>query len=99
MISVDGERDAPAAMKAYLDALSADFIGLTGEPRTVRQIAEGFSAVFFKGLPAGQSGHYVVDHTSQVYLADAEGRLRATFFDASVEQMARTIEELSAIEE
>ena len=31
MISVDGDRDTPAALKAYLAPLSKDFIGLTGD--------------------------------------------------------------------
>lgn len=91
MISIDGDRDTPVVMKAYLDPLSPAFIGLTGDPRAVRRIAESFSAVFFKGLPADKSGGYLVDHTSQVYLVDAEGRLRASFFEASVEQMAQSI--------
>jgi protein SCO1/2 len=96
MISVDGDRDAPAALKAHLAPLSKDFIGLTGDPRTVRGIARNFSAVFFKGLPGDNSGNYLVEHTSQVYLVDAQGRLHATFFDASVEQMARTVRALDA---
>ena len=43
----------------------------------------------FKGLPADNSGNYLVDHTYQVYLVDDQGRLRATFFDASVEEMSQ----------
>jgi protein SCO1 len=96
MISVDGDRDTPAALKAYLAPLSKDFIGLTGDPRTVRAIAANFSAVFFKGLPADNSGRYLVEHTSQVYLVDAQGRLHATFFDASVERMSQTVRSLDA---
>jgi protein SCO1 len=96
MISVDGDRDTPAALKAYLAPLSKDFIGLTGDPRTVRAIAANFSAVFFKGLPADNSGNYLVEHTSQVYLVDAQGRLHATFFDASVERMSQTVRSLDA---
>jgi protein SCO1/2 len=96
MISVDGDRDTPAALKAYLALLSKDFIGLTGDARQVRAIAADFSAVFFKGLPADSSGNYRVEHTSQVYLVDARGRLRATFFDATVEQMSRTVRSLDA---
>jgi protein SCO1/2 len=96
MISVDGDRDTPAALKAYLAPLSKDFIGLTGDPRTVRALAGNFSAVFFKGLPADNSGRYLVEHTSQVYLVDAQGRLHATFFDASVERMSQTVRSLDA---
>jgi protein SCO1/2 len=83
MISADGDRDTPAAMKSYLASFSPDFIGLTGNPRAVRDIAARFSAVFFKGLPQDKSGKYLVQHTSQVYLVDKQGRLRATFYDAS----------------
>lgn len=89
MISADGDRDTPAVMKAYLAPLSDRFIGLTGDPKAVRKIAAGFSAVFFKGLPADSSGIYLVEHTSQVYLVDDQGRLRATFFEASVEEMSQ----------
>ncbi|MGH8249949.1 MAG: SCO family protein [Steroidobacteraceae bacterium] len=96
MISVDGERDAPSAMKAYLRPLSSEFIGLTGDPGAVRRIAAGFSAVFFKGLPGDATDRYLVEHTSQVYLVDREGRLRATFFEASLDQMSDVVSDLTA---
>lgn len=94
MISVDGDRDTPAAMKSYLSSFSPDFIGLTGDPREVRDIAARFSAVFFKGLPLDKSGKYLVEHSAQIYLVDKEGRLRATFNDASVKtivEVTRTV--------
>lgn len=94
MISVDGARDTPAAMKSYLQPLSSDFIGLTGDPVAVRGIAANFSAVFFKGLPGDKSGNYQVQHTSFVYLVDPQGRLRATFSDASLDEMSRVIGEI-----
>lgn len=91
MVSVDGDRDNPEAMKAYLALALPQCIGLTGDPRTVRRINAQFSGTFFKGLPDRPGGDYLVQHTSQVYLVDAEGRLRATFFDASVDDMRRAI--------
>jgi protein SCO1 len=91
MISVDGDRDTPAAMKAYLAQLSPRCIGLTGDPHAVRQIAAQFPAVFFKGLPEKPGGPYAVQHTSQVYLIDRRGRLRATFLDESIDAMRRAI--------
>jgi protein SCO1/2 len=95
LISVDGERDTPAAMKAYLAGYPGEFIGLTGDPKAVRKIAAEFKAVFFKGLPADESGDYLVEHTSQVYLVDGQGRLRATFFNSPVEVMARATRSLN----
>ena len=94
MISVDGERDTPAAMKSYLEPMSPAFIGLTGDSRDVHRIAKRFSAVFFKGLPGDASGSYQVEHTSQVYFLDSENRLRATFFEASVDEMAAAVNRL-----
>jgi len=87
MISVDGDRDRPEDMKRYLKTVSPDFIGLTGNPRQVRDIAGQFSAVFFKGMSRDSSGRYLVEHTSQVYLLDRRGRLRSTFFNATIDEM------------
>lgn len=87
-VSIDGERDSPDVLKKYLAGYSPSFIGLTGDPKAVRRIAAGFKAVFFKGLPYDDAGHYQVEHTSMIYLVDGEGRLAATFVDAPVEAMA-----------
>ena len=88
MISVDGERDTPTVMKKYLASFSPDFIGLTGNPRSVADIAARFSAVAFKEQPDA-AGNYGYFHSSQVFLVDGGGRLRATFSDASLETMAQ----------
>jgi protein SCO1 len=95
-VSVDGNRDTASVMKAYLESYPDNFVGLTGDPKAVRTIAAGFKAVFFKGLPSDSSGDYLVEHTTQVYLVDERGRLRATFFDAPVEIMAKVTRDLSA---
>ncbi len=95
MISVDGERDTPEAMKKYLAGYSETFIGLTGDPKAVRKIAAEFKAVFFKGLPYDNAGNYQVEHTSLIYLVDSQGRLQATFLDAPVESMVATTRQLS----
>ena len=87
LISVDGERDTPAALKAFLAPLSSDFVGLTGDPKTTTKIAAQFSAVFFKE-PPGKDGNYNVMHSSQVFVVDKAGRLRASFVNASLEDMA-----------
>lgn len=96
MISTDGERDTPAVMKKYLARLSPDFIGLTGPPKEVSRIAAQFSAVFFRGRAADESGNYLVEHTTQIYLLDRAGRLRHTFFDAPVDTLARVTASVAA---
>jgi protein SCO1/2 len=91
-ISVDGDRDTPPRLRSYLAPVSADFIGLTGDPKSTAEIAARFAAVFFKE-PAAKDGGYNVMHTTQVFAVDKAGRLRASFADASIEDMA-TITEL-----
>jgi protein SCO1/2 len=88
MISVDGERDTPEVMRAYVRSFSPDFIGLTGAPADVHIIAARFSATFFKDPPKDSSGAYLVEHTSRVYALDRKGRLRAEMYDASPEATA-----------
>jgi protein SCO1 len=83
-------------MKKYLARLSPEFIGLTGPPKEVGRIAGQFSAVFFRGRAADASGNYLVEHTTQIYLLDRTGRLRATFFDASVDTLARATAAVAA---
>jgi protein SCO1/2 len=87
LISVDGGRDTPARLRSFLGPLSGDFIGLTGDPRATSEIAARFAAVFFKE-PAAKDGSYNVLHSTQVYAVDKAGRLRASFTDASLEDMA-----------
>jgi cytochrome oxidase Cu insertion factor (SCO1/SenC/PrrC family) len=87
IISVDGERDTPDAMKAWLEPLSPSFTGLTGAPAQIHNIAAGFSATFYK-TPGEKPGDYSVQHNSQVFLIDGKGRMRATFFNAPVKTMA-----------
>lgn len=88
LVSVDGDRDTPARLKEYLAPLSGDFIGLTGDPKATAKIAAQFAAVFFKE-PAAKDGGYNVMHSTQVYAVDKAGELRATFNDASIEDMAK----------
>ncbi len=87
LISVDGARDTPERLSSWLEPLSPDFIGLTGDPKATAAIAAQFAAVFFKE-PPGKDGSYNVMHSTQVFAVDREGRLRASFADASVEDMA-----------
>jgi len=89
LISVDGERDTPDAMKRYLAGYSPDFIGLTGDPKEVKKLAAQFRAPFYKGNEVGAAPQgYTVAHSPQVYIVDATGALRAEFYNASMEAMA-----------
>lgn len=87
MISVDGDRDTPAVMKAYLAQFSSDFIGLTAPPAEVKPLAAQFSAAFFKRATGAGHGDYTMAHSPQVFVVDPRGRLRAEMYSASLEAM------------
>jgi protein SCO1 len=93
MISIDGDRDTPEAMRDYLRAFSPNFLGLTGPVSDVREIASQFSATFFKDAPRSD-GTYTVEHTARVFALDRKGRLRAELFDASVDATAQVVRAL-----
>jgi protein SCO1/2 len=89
MITVDGKRDTPAALRAFLATQSQRFMAMTGDPAKLTAIAARFPAVFVLPPEAATARNYNVAHTGAVYLVDAQGRLRATMSKASVNDMAR----------
>jgi len=95
IVSVDGERDSPAAMKTWLQPISTSFIGLTGPPARVHDIAAQFSAAFYKP-PGASAGEYSMEHNSQIFLLDAKGQLRATFFNAPLATMAAVTRDVAS---
>ena len=73
----------------FLAGFSTDFIGLTGDPKEVRKLTSQIRAPFFKGNEVGaDKGGYSVAHSPQIYAIDADGALRAEFYNASYEAMA-----------
>lgn len=95
LISVDGERDTPAALKAFIAKYSTDFIGLTAPPAAVKPIAAEFSASFFPGAH-DHADHYTVAHSPQIFVVDPSGNVRAEVYGASLEAMADVARALNA---
>lgn len=87
LVSVDPERDTPSNLKAYLNKFSPEFIGLTGDLATISAIRRDFSASAFQGNPS-EGGSYTVAHSTQSFVLDPQGRLRAEFYSPSIEAMA-----------
>lgn len=84
LISLDPERDSPAAMKAYIASAGfpANLQGLTGTVAQVQAAAKAYKVGYRKSIPEGGSAKdYLIDHTSIFYLINRQGKL-ATFFSA-----------------
>lgn len=76
-ISIDPERDTPAAMKDYLSSFDPHLIGATGDVKTIETVEKEYR-VYAKKVP-GEKGDYSMDHTALVYLMDKKGRFVAPF--------------------
>lgn len=99
LISLDGERDTPEAMRRYLSSFDSEFIGLTGSPSLMRGIGADFGVQFEKqklgspGINVGDDakGNYTIAHTSFSYLIDPTGRWIRTFPFQTEPQKAATV--------
>ena len=111
-VSVDAERDTPAVVKEYLNLFDQNFVGLTSDDATLRNVATMFGATYavpqHEHAAAGDehSGHtesvksdnYFVEHTSPSFLIDANGTLRMVYFNgAAPEDMVKGIHNLIAM--
>jgi len=74
-VTVDPERDDAARLRSYLAAFDPGFVGATGSPEAMAAARKAYGVNATK-VPLA-NGDYAMDHTSSVYLVDAQGRLRA----------------------
>ena len=78
LISVDPERDTPAALKSYLEGYEfpGGIRGLTGSPEQVEAATKAWRA-YRRKVPASgphaQHGGYLMDHSTVVYLVNPQG--------------------------
>lgn len=92
-ITVDPERDTPAALKAYVESFDAPIIALTGTAGEVAQAAKAYRVYYAKH--PNPDGGYDMDHSAVVYVMDPEGRFTATFTpDSTAEAIAARLQKL-----
>jgi len=78
LISLDPERDTPAAMARYVRSggFPEGLRGLTGTPEQTAEAAKRFRVGWRK---SSEEADYTLDHTSFFYLMDERWRLRALY--------------------
>ena len=90
-ISVDGARDTPQVLKDYLSRFDPDFIGMSGDDATLGRIGKDYGLYY--QLHTEEGANYSVDHNTQSYLVDPQGRLIDLFsFDAEPSIIVAVIE-------
>jgi protein SCO1/2 len=76
--SIDPERDTPSWLREYVRFMPAGFTALTGTPAQVRAAADAWG-VRYARVETDSADAYSMSHTADVFLVDADGRLRAHF--------------------
>lgn len=71
-VSVDPERDTPEQLKLYLSNFDPRIQGFTGTPEAIARTAKAYRVYYQK--VATEGGGYTLDHSSAIYLFDAQGR-------------------------
>ena len=74
-VTVDPERDTPAALKAYMASFDPSFVALRGTLEQTKATAKEFK-VFYAKVPGKAEGSYTMDHTAGSYVLDGSGKIR-----------------------
>lgn len=94
LITVDPVRDTPEILASYVTAFDPSFLGLTGTPEQISQVAREFKVIYQK-VDGRVAGQYSMDHSAGSYIFDAQGRLRLyVSYGQGAEVFAHDIAEL-----
>ncbi len=91
MITVDPERDDPDTTDRYAKLFDPDFIGLSGSPEAIAEVAAKYY-VYSKRDERG-----FIDHTSTVTLVDSRGMIRIYYGQKDLEKIDVVVEDLRYI--
>ena len=72
-ITVDPERDTPAALKPWVPSFHPRLVGLSGSSEQIAAVKKSY-AIFSQKEAAQPGGSYAVNHTRLSYLMDPEGQ-------------------------
>lgn len=72
-ITVDPERDTQAVMKEYAANFHPRLRALTGSPAQTAAAANAYK-VYFTKAEGGDPQHYLMDHSTLIYLMDRDGK-------------------------
>lgn len=87
-ISVDAERDSPERTSRYAEAVDPSFLGLTGTPAEIADVAGQYGIYHARAEGSAATG-YLVDHTATITVLDRAGQAALLWSPTvTAEQMA-----------
>ena len=91
LITIDPQRDTPAALADYVSRFHPRMQGLTGSSEQISEVTRRYR-VFYARAQNQTMTDYLMDHSSFIYLVGPDSRVRTLFRpDAAVEDMTRSI--------
>ncbi|MBO1437862.1 SCO family protein [Meiothermus sp. CFH 77666] len=93
LISVDPERDTLEKLRDYVTFFAPTFLGLTGTPDQIAQVAKKYG-VFYQKSEIKSATEYNVDHTATVFALDPKGQLRLIYGNGKAAETARVVEDV-----
>ena len=83
-ISIDPERDTPDQVKKYVSAFDKNFIGLTGENKTLQTLASPFGIAWTKdAIPTTSDSNkdtfYTMSHSTTLLLINPDSKVTGMF--------------------
>jgi protein SCO1/2 len=80
-ITIDPERDTPKVMNAYVSAFGKNFVGLTGDAKSIANVEREYR-VYAKRRDL-KGGDYAMDHSSVIYLVGPDGKFVTDYNDVA----------------
>ena len=88
MISVDPERDTPEQLAEYVAHFDPNFLGVTGTPEQIAELATLYG-IYYEKHEGSEASGYLIDHTATVMVIDQEGYLKLLLpFGTTAQDMA-----------
>jgi protein SCO1 len=95
-VTIDPERDTPAWLTEYDRYLPSGITTATGSAEQIRTTASAWGVQYAREA-TDDSGGYEMSHTADVFLVDANGRLRADFpYGTDAAAVAAVLREVAA---
>lgn len=98
-ITVDPVRDTADVLSKYVPAFHPSFLGLRGTPEETARTTKEWKVYYRANEPEGADAkHYLVDHTSAIFVVDARGapRLYISHNGRTVERVVEDLKRLLA---
>jgi cytochrome oxidase Cu insertion factor (SCO1/SenC/PrrC family) len=78
-VTIDPERDTPEVMANYVGNFGPRFIGLTGSPQQIAEMAGVYRIFYAKQDNPKDPQNYLMDHSAIIYLMGPDGKFLKHF--------------------